>query len=348
MGLRKLIQILCSVLFLQICAASLLAEESSTALPTNTALPTKSLRTLRIGHFPNLTHAVALEAHARWRNSPADFEAQLGNNIKVEWYTYNAGPQAMEALLAGSIDLAYVGPNPAINAFVRSKGEELCILAGATFGGSALVVQGNAEIRTLNDFRGRRIGTPHLGNTQDVAARTWFLDHGFNISIGGGDVQIIAAENPELLTLFSSKQLDGAWTVEPWVSRLEREAGAKIFVRDDSSITTVLVASTKLLASNADLVSAFLKVHSDLTVWVTEHPNQAKLDISNELKAETSRAIEPEIVNQAWSRMKFSKDLTKSDLDLFLSSAKRVGFLKEVAEISKILNCSESRGEALH
>ena len=309
----------------------------ATLLALSPSLAAEETRLLRVGHFPNLTHAAAVAGHGRWRKNPAEFESKLGEHVKVEWYTYNAGPQAMEALLSGSIDIAYVGPNPAINAFVRSKGEDVRILAGATFGGAALVLQGDSDIRTALDFRGRKIGTPQLGNTQDVAARSWLMDRDLKISLGGGEVQIITAENPELMTLFATKQIDAVWTVEPWVSRLETEASGKVFVSEDTSITTVLVGSTSILNRNRDLVSAFIKIHKDLTDWITNQPEQAKLEINQELQAETSRAVTPEVLNRAWPRLRFSTSISVNELNLFLNAAKRVGFLKEVGSISEIV-----------
>ena len=309
----------------------------TTLLALSPSLAAEETRLLRVGHFPNLTHAAAVVGHGRWRKNPVEFESKLGEHVKVEWYTYNAGPQAMEALLSGSIDIAYVGPNPAINAFVRSKGEDVRILAGATFGGAAFVVQGDSDIRTALDFRGRKIGTPQLGNTQDVAARSWLMDRDLKISLGGGEVQIITAENPELMTLFATKQIDAVWTVEPWVSRLETEASGKVFVSEDTSITTVLVGSTSILNRNRDLVSAFIKIHKDLTDWITNQPEQAKLEINQELQAETSRAVTPEVLNRAWPRLRFSTSISVNELNLFLNAAKRVGFLKEVGSISEIV-----------
>ncbi len=139
------------------------------------ATPSTAQTTLRIGHFPNITHVQALVAHNLSRQGKGWFEQRLGPDVKIEWYVYNAGPSAMEAVFAKSIDLTYVGPNPAINAYFKSKGQEVRIVAGSVNGGSALVVQADSTLKTAADFRGKKIATPQFGNTQDVAARAWLI-----------------------------------------------------------------------------------------------------------------------------------------------------------------------------
>ncbi len=160
----------------------------------------------------------ALVAHNLSRQGKGWFEERLGKDVTIEWYVYNAGPSAMEAIFAGSIDLTYVGPNPAINAYSKSAGEEVRIVAGAAYGGAALVVQPELAGKTAADFKGKTIATPQLGNTQDVAARAWLAAGGLSITQTGGDASVVPTANPDQLPLFQQKQLDAVWTVEPWVS----------------------------------------------------------------------------------------------------------------------------------
>src|SRR4029453_10026893 len=152
--------------------------------------------------------------------------------IKIEWYVYNAGPSAMEAIFAKSIDVTYVGPNPAINAYVRSRAQEIRIVAGSVNGGSALVVPKGSPFKKAADFRGKKIATPQFGNTQDVAARAWLSAGGLKIAQAGGDAQVLPTANPDQLLLFRERQIDAVWTVEPWVSRLEIEADGEVLVDD--------------------------------------------------------------------------------------------------------------------
>jgi NitT/TauT family transport system substrate-binding protein len=181
--------------------------------------------TIRVGHFPNVTHVQGLVAQHLSRIGHGWFEERLGKDVKIDWYIYNAGPSAMEAILADSIDLTYVGPSPTLNAYSKSNGEEIRIIAGAATGGAALVVQPDSGLKQPADFRGKTIATPQLGNTQDVACRAWLANGGLKITQTGGDAFIIPTPNPDQLSLFQQKKLDAVWTVEPWVSRLERCRG---------------------------------------------------------------------------------------------------------------------------
>ena len=189
---------------------------------------------IRVGHFPNLTHAQGVIGHGLSRSGKGWFEQRLGTNVEIQWFVYNAGPSAMEAIFTKSLDLTYVGPNPAINAHLKSNGEEVRIVAGACSGGAALVVQPDGRIKTDADFKKRKIGTPQLGNTQDVAARAWLISKGIKVTMTGGDAQVIPTANPDQLDLFLRGNLDAVWTVEPWVTRLEREAKGKVYLEESS------------------------------------------------------------------------------------------------------------------
>ncbi len=147
---------------------------------------------LRVGHFPNITHAQALVAHNLSRQGKGWFEERLGPGTKIEWFVYNAGPSAMEAVFADSIDLTYVGPGPALNAYTKSNGAEVRLIAGAANGGAALVVQPDQNLKAPADFRGKKIATPQLGNTQDIACRAWLMAGGLKITQLGGDAQVLA------------------------------------------------------------------------------------------------------------------------------------------------------------
>src|SRR5438105_4391831 len=190
---------------------------------------------IRVGHFPNITHAQGVIAHAFSRQGKGWFEQRLGDGTKIEWFVYNAGPSAMEAIFANSIDLTYVGPGPALNAYTKSNGEETRLIAGAANGGAGLVVQADQNLKSPADFRGKKIATPQLGNTQDISCRAWLTEGGLKITQLGGDAQVIPTQNPDQLGLFKGKKVDGVWTVEPWLSRLEQEASGKVIVEEKNT-----------------------------------------------------------------------------------------------------------------
>lgn len=293
--------------------------------------------TIRIGHFPNITHVQALVARNFERRGQSWFSDRLGPDVDVEWYAFNAGPSAMEAIFAGSLDLAYVGPNPAINAYARSAGAEIRIVAGAVNGGSALVVQPGEGLATPTDFRGRRIGTPQFGNTQDVAARAWLRDGGLIITQAGGDAYVVPTANPEQLSLFKTRQLDAVWTVEPWVSRLELEAAGRILIEEREAVTTVLVARAAFLAQHRDLVHRFVETHRELGAWISQHPQEAQTMVRDELKAEFRVTMAPELISRAWPRMTVTGDINLSALQVYVAKAQRVGFLTTIPDLSALV-----------
>jgi NitT/TauT family transport system substrate-binding protein len=196
-----------------------------------------AVETIRVGLFPNVTHAQALVAKNLTREGRGWFEERLG--VPIEWYVFNAGPSAMEAIFARSVDFTYVGPSPAVNAYARANGRDVRVVAGAMRGGEALVVRGDT-IKKIEDFRDKIIATPQLGNTQDVECRAWLINHGLRVTLVGGDARVLPTANPDILALFQQGKLDAAWTVEPWVSRLLAEAGGRIFLEPEATVTTVL------------------------------------------------------------------------------------------------------------
>jgi NitT/TauT family transport system substrate-binding protein len=292
---------------------------------------------LRVGHFPNVTHAQALVAHALSRQGKGWFEQRLGPEVTVQWYVYNAGPSAIEAILAKSIDLTYVGPNPAINAYAKSRGEEVRIVAGAANGGSALIVQGDSTLKIPADFRGKKIATPQLGNTQDVAARSWLVAGGLRITQTGGDALVLPTANPDQLLLFKRKQLDAVWTVEPWVSLLESEAGGKALVEEPDAVTTLLVARAEFLKVQRELVRKFVAAHVELTNWIAEHPAEAQHLVREELVAETRANVPEELVARAWKRIVWTHDVSREALDKIVISAQAVGFFRNVPDLSRLI-----------
>ena len=306
-----------------------------------TALPARPVEaqdlTVRVGHFPNVTHVQALVARNLERQGRGWFEERLGRGVRIAWYAYNAGPSAMEAIFAESLDLTYVGPNPAINAYARSGGEEIRIVAGAVTGGSALVVQPDAGFRNAADFRGKRIATPQFGNTQDVAARAWLAAGGLRITQAGGDAQVLPTSNPDQLALFKTRRLDAVWTVEPWVSRLELEAGGKVLVSDEAAVTTVLVSRARFLSSHTDIVRRFVAAHRELNDWIRQHPEEAQGMVAAELKTRFRMELAPQVIAHAWPRMKLTGDISLEVLQEFVRSAQQVGFLRSMPDLSRLV-----------
>lgn len=304
---------------------------------TTTPSPAAAADTVRVGHFPNVTHVQGLIAHHLSRTGKGWFEQRLGPDVKIEWYVYNAGPSAMEAILADSIDLTYVGPSPALNAYTKSNGEEIRIVAAAAAGGAALVVQPDSGLKQPSDFRGKIIATPQLGNTQDIACRAWLANGGLKITQTGGDASIIPTPNPDQLPLFKSKKLDAVWTVEPWVSRLERDAGGKVLVEQSKDSITVLVSGVKFLKKKRDLAAKFVRAHRELTEWILAHPEEAKQMIKQELAEETKAQVSADLIAQAWKRIVLANEPSLEEYRHFVADAQRAGFMRSAPDLSRLI-----------
>ena len=305
-----------------ICAQSVSADEKTV---------------IRFGHFPNITHAQGVIAHALTRQGKGWFEQRLGPNVEIQWFTYNAGPSAMEAMFAGSLDVTYVGQGPALNAHFKSNGEEVRIISGAANGGAALVVKVDSSIKTPEDFRGKKIATPQLGNTQDISCRAWLKAQGFNVTQTGGDVSVIPTANPDQFALFQTGGVDAVWTVEPWVTRLERDGNGKVFLEDTQVLTTWLASSVKFLKEHHDLAKKIAEANAELTQWIQAHPDEAQKTLIAELKAETKSDFAPEAAAQAWKRIKFTNDVSRDLIKKAVQEGKDAGFLKGATETSRLV-----------
>jgi NitT/TauT family transport system substrate-binding protein len=291
---------------------------------------------IRVGHFPNITHAQGVVAHALSRQGNGWFEQRLEPGTKIEWFVYNAGPSAMEAIFANSIDLTYVGPGPALNAYTRSNGEEIRLIAGAANGGAGLVVQPNQNLKAAADFRGKKIATPQLGNTQDISCRAWLTDGGLRVTQLGGDAQVIPTQNPDQLGLFKAKRVDAVWTVEPWLTRLEQEASGKVIVEEKEVATTILVSSVKFLNGQRELAKKFAQAHAELTDWITKNPDEAQRLIKAELLEETKSDMSPQLIATAWKRIVFTAETPRSSVEKFMQNSARAGFIKTAPDLSKL------------
>jgi NitT/TauT family transport system substrate-binding protein len=271
------------------------------------------------------------------------FDKAMGQQVKVEWTSFNAGPAAIEALFAGAIDMTYVGPNPAINGYVRSNGEALRIISGAASGGASLVVRNDAGINKAEDFHGKRVASPQFGNTQDVALRSWLTKNGLKTNDKGGDVQIVPMANPDQLTLFLKKDLDAAWAPEPWATRLIHEGNGRLFVdertlwHDGQFVIGVLVVNTKFYSAHPDLVKNWIRANVDLTDWINAHQPEAKKLLNEQIQKETGKALAPAILDEAFSRMQVTYDPLHTALNTAAQQAFDNGSLgRQMPDLSRL------------
>ncbi|HMB82821.1 MAG TPA: ABC transporter substrate-binding protein [Terriglobales bacterium] len=297
---------------------------------------------IRVGAFPNITHPQAMVGKNNgW------FEKAMGPQVKIEWKSFNAGPSAIEALFAGAIDMTYIGPNPAISGYVRSNGEALRIVAGATSGGAALVVRSDSGIQKPEDFHGKKIASPQMGNTQDVALRAWLKAHGMKSKDKGGDVQVIPLANPDQLTLFIKKEMDGAWAPEPWATRLIKEGNGRLFLDERTLwpngdfITAHLIVRTQFLKEHPDVVKNWIRAHVELTDWINGRLPEAKILLNRQIAKETGKALPDAVLEEAFGRMTATYDPLRGSLMNAAKSAFDAGFLgRQMPDLSSLYDLS--------
>jgi NitT/TauT family transport system substrate-binding protein len=295
-------------------------------------------RTLRIGYFPNLNHAQAVIG----LQQDGDFQKTLNANssdtnkgVRIESYVFNAGPSAIEALFGGQIDVAYVGPNPAINGYLASSGQGLKIISGAASGGASFVVRNDSGINSVNDLGGKKFASPQLGNTQDVALRKYLVDMGYNTADNGGNVTIVPVTPADILTLMLKKDIDGAWVPEPWATRLVKEANGRIFVDerelwppDGKFVTANIIARTDYLNENPDIIERLLQAHINKTIWINENKEQQAITAFNgALKKITGKTIPDDEIRDALTRLEFTYDPIKESLLKMADNAYELGYL---------------------
>lgn len=291
--------------------------------------------TLRLGYFANVTHAAAIAGVDRGL-----IQGELGDTA-LETQIFNAGPAAVEALFAGALDAAYIGPNPAINAFGQSDGEAIRIVAGATSGGAQLVVR--EGISTPQDLKGTTLATPQLGNTQDVALRAWLTEQGLQNSVqGGGDVTVSPTSNADTLQLFKDGTLDGAWVPEPWASRLVLEAGATVLVDEKDLwpqgqfVTTHLIVRTEFLEQYPETVAALLRGHVAAVDWINANPDEAKNLVNDGIDTLTGSALAGDVIDRAWPNLVVTNDPVASSLQKSADDAVATGVSKDPVDLHGI------------
>ena len=323
-------------------------ESQNNSNNNNNGLSSQS-RTLRIGYFPNLNHAQAVIGLQQDGDFQKILNININNttkNVEVESYVFNAGPSAIEALFGGQIDVAYVGPNPAINGYLASNGQGLRVISGAASGGASFVIRNDSGIKSVNDLGGKKFASPQLGNTQDVSLRKFLVDNGFNTADNGGNVTVVPVTPADILTLMLKKEIDGAWVPEPWATRLVKEANGRIFVDerdlwppDGRFVTANIIARTDYLNENPDIVKQFLQAHINKTIWLNENKDQEAITAFNgALKKITGKTIPDDEIRDALTRLEFTFDPVEESLFKIADNAYELGYLDNGGSRSDLSN----------
>ncbi len=311
------------------CANQVAVNNETLKTPTPLSLASDGATPVRVGFFPNITHAQTLVGLAR-----GTFRDRLGSDYAIETKMFNAGPAEIEALYAGEIDIGYVGPSPAVNGFLRSEGTALRIVSGAASGGASFILQPSLADKLKTEgpsaLRGKKIASPQQGNTQDVALRHYLRENGLN-----GAVTIVPMANADQLTAFSQRQLDGSWAPEPWATRLVKEGGG-VRAFDERSrwpdglfSTTNVIVRTDFLRAHPDAVRKWIDAHLETTHWMKEHPSDAKKIVNDELGRITTKKLSDDVLNEAWSHLDFTTDPLASSTLAVVGWAKEEGLLPD-------------------
>ena len=287
----------------------------------------EGLDTVKIGYFPNLTHGTALVG-----DQEGILQKELGGT-KATYAQFNAGPSEIEALNSKSIDIGWIGPSPAINGYTKSDGENLRIIGGSASGGVKLVVNPD-KVKSLDDVKGKKIATPQLGNTQDVAFLNWVREKGWKVDAqsGKGDVSVVRTDNKITPDAYRSGSVDGAWVPEPTASKLVAEGGKVLLDESDlwpdkKFVITNIIVSQDFLKKHPKVVEAVLRGSVKTNQFIKEHPEKAKAAANAKLKQLSGKALPDEVIDPAWKSIQFTDDPLAATLDTEADHAVKAGLL---------------------
>nr|WP_282547458.1 aliphatic sulfonate ABC transporter substrate-binding protein [Streptomyces rochei] len=287
------------------------------------------LDSVRIGYFGNVTHATALVG-----NEKGFFQKALGAT-EAKYAVFNAGPSEIEALNSGSIDICWIGPSPAINGYAKSDGKNLRIVGGSAPRGVRLVVNPD-RIKSLKDVKGKRIATPQLGNTQDVAFLNWIAEQGWKVDAqsGKGDVTVVRSDNKVTPDAFKSGSVDGAWVPEPTASKLVAQGGKVLLDEstlwpDEKFVITNIIVSQKFLEEHPKAVEAVLEASVDTNEWIEANPDEAKAAANKQLEKDTGKALPADVLDPAWKSIRLTDDPLAATLDAQADHAVKAGLLEQ-------------------
>ena len=283
---------------------------------------------IRVAYFPNIGHAIPIVGIER-----GVFQQSLPQNIQIETRLFDSGPQVVESIFADSVDIAYVGPGPAINAFLKSEGHDVKILSGAASGGASFVVHPNSRIDSVDDFDGKRIAAPQIGNTQDVSLRNYLSENGLTPAEKGGSVVVLNMPNPDIYTLFTKGEIDAAWVPEPWASILVLELdGKRLFTEeelwdDKKFASVVLIGRETYVKENPEIVQKWLESHREIAEWISENPVETRIIFSQFMKYTMGRSLSDSVIDESLNHLQITSDPIMPSIVTFAKRADDLGYL---------------------
>ena len=283
---------------------------------------------IRVAHFPNINHAVPIIGMEK-----GIFENQIGDNITIEPILFDSGPQVIESIFAGSVDIAYVGPGPAINGFLKSEHHNVKILSGAASGGASFIVHPHSIINSAADFEGTRIAAPQIGNTQDISLRNYLSENGLKPAEKGGSVVVLNLDSSDIYTLFAKGDIDAAWVPEPTATILVQQLDGKRLFKEEELwpenkfASVLLIAREEYVNQNPDLINKWLEAHQQTVNWINSNPEQTRILFLQFMKKETGKSLPDNLIDEALSNLEITSDPIISSIHTFAKRADSLGYL---------------------
>jgi len=287
-----------------------------------------SENTLRVAFFPNIGHAIPIVGLER-----GTFVNNFGNETLVEPKIFDSGPQVIESFFAKSIDIAYVGPGPAINGFLKSENHDIVILSGAASGGASFIVHPNSKIESAQDFSGKRIAAPQIGNSQDVSLRNFLSENELKPLEKGGTVTVLNVPNPDIYTLFAKGDIDAAWVPEPWATILVQDLGGKrLFFEEDlwpnkNFASVLLIGRQEYVKQNPEVIAKWLESHTDTSEWINENPKETRIIFNEFIQKHLGKKLSDDIIDESLENLEITTDPIEDSIHIFAKRADSLGYL---------------------
>ncbi len=282
---------------------------------------------INLSFFPSISHVVPIIGI----NSGIFYE-NLGY-VTIKTKLFESGPQTIESLFSNSIDVAYIGPGPTVNGFLKSEKQGISILSGTTSGGISFISHPKSLIFSISDFSGKRIAVPQIGNTQDVSLRNYLFENGLKSVEKGGTVYILNISNPDIYTLFTKGEIDGAWISEPWASILTNElGGTRLFYEKDlwpekKFSTVLLIARTEYIQKNQLVIENLLDSHIRTISWINVNQDETKSAFDEFMEDTMGQSLTNEIIDTALSNIESTYDPLRNSIYVFAEREYLLGYL---------------------
>ena len=283
---------------------------------------------IRVAFFPSILHVVPIVGM-----ETQTFADNLDDDLEIEVKIFDSGPQVIESIFSNSVDIAYVGPGPVINGYLKSDGDDLQILAGAANGGASYVIQKNSGLELIENYSGKRVAAPQISNTQDVSLRHYLAENGLKPAEKGGDIFVLNIANPDIYTLFAKGDIDGAWVPEPWATMLVEELdGIRLFDENEfwpenQFSSVLLIGRSDYIEKNPEIIKKWINANEETVQWINNHPDESKKLYNEFLKSYMGRTLPENIVEKSFSNIIITSEPLKNSVHTFAERADALGYL---------------------